>query len=91
MNISSKQKLKLQKEFVRFPNGVVVSAKIIKEYVKKLKSTPVEFTLSDTALEISFHTREAKGRLVLTDMSKDFIGLDLPVKEVGEDGQISFT
>lgn len=78
-------------EPVKLSNGVVINAKLAKEYLKKLKGLPVEFTLGDSSLEISYRTKNGKGKLTLVDMREYFIGLDLPVKEADEDGQISFT
>jgi hypothetical protein len=77
-------------EPVKLSNGLVINAKLAKEYLKKLKGLPVEFKLGDSTLEISYRTKNAKGKLTLVDMREYFIGLNLPVKEADEDGQISF-
>lgn len=78
-------------EPVKLSNGLVINAKLAKGYLKKLKGLPVEFKLGDSSLEISYRSKNAKGKLTLVDMREYFIGLDLPVKEADEDGQISFT
>jgi len=78
-------------EPVRLPNGLVVNAKLVKAYLTKIKGNPIEFKLAELDFQISFETKYSKGRLILSDMHEYFIGWDLPVKEVDEDGQISFT
>lgn len=74
-------------EPVRFENGLVVNAKQVKAYLKKLpKHAVVEVDLSDDLLTINWNIVGAsKGRLMLKNLAHYYPGFVLPsIEEVFE-------
>jgi hypothetical protein len=79
-------------EPVRFENGLVVNAKLVKEYLKKVpKKAVVSAELNVDMLTIRFNVfAGSMGRLNLKDLSSRYKGFDLPKGEALFDG-IDFT
>lgn len=74
-------------EPVRFENGLVVNAKQVKAYLKKLpKHAVVEVDLTDDMLTINWNVVGAgKGRLILKNLAHHYPGFVLPsIEEVFE-------
>ncbi|WP_422122905.1 hypothetical protein DHX103_14330 [Planococcus sp. X10-3] len=68
---------------VRFDNEVVVNAKLIKAYVKKLpRSATVTYSLNSDSLTVKWDTfREGRGAFVFMDLSDWYEGFALPSAE----------